>query len=255
MKPCRCVAALGPLLAVFAATATSAADLPAPARSYYPPVAIPANYDWTGFYIGGQVGAGLLADTITQASATGLTVLSGNTVLSPVGLIGGAQAGVNYQFGGFVVGAEGTWNWTNLTGSGTVPTTAGTLERATSAPHWFASAAGRFGYAGNAWLPYVKAGGAWMNVDYTQDIITGGVVSSSQLVNANRAGFVAGAGIEYGLTEHFSAKLEYDFYGFGSSTYKGFAQTPVTIRSDLHTLIFALDYRFTWPGGGTVFAK
>ena len=64
----------------------------------------------------------------------------------------------------------------------------------------------------------------------------------------NRTGFTAGAGLEYGLTENWSAKLEYDFYDFGSKTYQ-FTQTPVSISSTLNTLIFGLNYRFNWAGG------
>jgi high affinity Mn2+ porin len=239
------------LLAGALAVPARAADLPAPAQGYYPPVyAPPALYDWTGLYLGANVGAGLLSDNVTQA-APGLTTLTGNTLIGPVGLVGGAQGGVNYQFGGWVVGAEAAWSATNISGSGTVLTTTPSTERATSAPWWFASATGRLGYAANTLLGYVKGGGAWMHTSYTQNILGGG----SQSMDDSRTGFTAGIGLEYGLTEHFSAKFEYDFYDFGTKTYNQFVQTPVAVRSDLHTLIFGLNYRFTWPGGGPVVAK
>jgi outer membrane immunogenic protein len=94
--------------AALAASSAHAADMAAP--SYYPPAAVltlpPAHYDWTGFYLGGNVGAGLLDDLVSQAPGTPLTLLTGSTRVNPVGLIGGAQAGINYQFAPVVIGAE-----------------------------------------------------------------------------------------------------------------------------------------------------
>jgi outer membrane immunogenic protein len=56
------------------------------------------------------------------------------------------------------------------------------------------------------------------------------------------------AGIEFGLVENLSGKIEYDFYGFGTKNYN-FAFTPVSVRSNLHALIVGLNYRFNWSGG------
>ena len=96
------------------------------------------------------------------------------------------------------------------------------------------------------WLFYVKGGGAWMNVRYGQALVNGGFTAGTQTVTDTRSGFTAGAGIEYGLTENFSARLEYDFYDFGTQTYNQFVQTPISIKSDMHALTFGLNYRFNW---------
>ena len=58
------------------------------------------------------------------------------------------------------------------------------------------------------------------------------------------------AGIEFGLVENLSAKVEYDFYDFGSKNYNFAAITPVSVRSNLHTLTAGLNYKFNWPSGG-----
>ena len=90
-----------------------AADLPPPmappprAPAMYVPV-VPL-YNWTGFYIGGNVGAGWnstgsITDNLTPASTFGTTT---NT-----SFLGGGQVGVNYEFGGgVVVGAEAMFDW------------------------------------------------------------------------------------------------------------------------------------------------
>ena len=48
--------------------------------------------------------------------------------------------------------------------------------------------------------------------------------------------------------ENLSGKIEYDFYGFGTKNYN-FGFTPVSVRSNLHTLTAGLNYRFNWSGG------
>lgn len=232
-----------------------------PGRAYYPPPPPPAIYDWTGIYIGGHIGGGLLVDSVSQngTSAGGFNLANtGN--LRPAGVIGGAQVGANYEFAPWVVGIEGSWTDSAIEGNtlisctGPCMTGATTLiasERFTSQAHWFAAVTGRAGYAANDWLFYAKAGGAWMRVGYTEDLLTaaGGATAVTQVINDNRTGFTVGAGIEFGLVENISAKVEYDFYDFGSKNYNFTAITPVTVKSNLHTLIVGLNYKFNWSGG------
>jgi outer membrane immunogenic protein len=85
-----------------------AADLP-PARApavvapvaYAPPV-----YNWSGFYIGGNLGAGFASsswsDPFTGAHDT----------FSKDGFIGGGQIGANWQINALVLGVEGDFDWT-----------------------------------------------------------------------------------------------------------------------------------------------
>lgn len=246
------------LAAMAAAAPAYAADLPvAPAYTPATPPP-PAIYNWTGFYIGGNVGAGLLSDSISQATTTAATTnLSATQTAHPVGLIGGAQLGANYQFDKWVVGAEAAWSASNITGYGITPAGAGVFagtdqERNTSNPQWLAAVTGRLGYALNDLLFYAKGGGAWMHVQYTQDVLGAGLTLNTQVLNENRTGFVAGGGIEYGMTENLSARLEYDFYDFGTETYQ-FAATPLNNKSYLHTLTFGLNYRFNLGSSGEPF--
>jgi outer membrane immunogenic protein len=230
-----------------------AADMTLPASSYYPAAPLPpATYNWTGFYIGGNVGAGLLADTATpigpgtQGAAGGPLT---NTNISPVGVIGGGQVGVNYEWAPWVVGAEVSWDSSNITGSANVQDADGlTQERTTSNPQWIGTATGRFGWASNDLLFYVKGGAALMHVNYTQDLLVPSVVAT-QSINDNRSGLTAGAGVEYAMTENLSARLEYDFFDFRTKNYPGFTVTPISVQSYLHTLTFGVNYRFNWAGG------
>ena len=273
MRPiCRLLASSGRSLAgaigsfalfccAVAASPAQAADMGVPSRSYYP-APPPAIYDWTGIYVGGHIGGGMLADSVTQngISPAGFN-LAGTGHLRPTGVIGGAQVGANYEFAPWVLGVEGSWTDSTISGSTVIgctgPCVTGTAhtpdssERFTSQGLWFAAVTGRAGYAANDWLFYAKGGGVWMHASYTEDLLTtgGGVTAATQVISDNRTGFTVGVGVEIGLVENISAKIEYDFYDFGSKNYNFNAITPVTVQSDLHTLTVGVNYKFNWSGG------
>src|ERR1700751_1919277 len=104
------VFARGSLLCFFP---PQAADLP-PARrpaavapvAYAPPV-----YNWSGFYVGGNLGAGF-ADSSWTDPFTGA-----HDTFNKTGFIGGGQVGANWQINALVLGIEGDFDWTGLKGS------------------------------------------------------------------------------------------------------------------------------------------
>jgi outer membrane immunogenic protein len=199
----------------------------------------------------------MLTDSVSQngvSSSALATTLAGSGHLRPAGVIGGGQIGANYEFAPWVVGIEGSWTDSGIQGNTLIGATTAAIptvaqERFTSNVNWFAALTGRVGYAANDWLFYGKAGGAWMHASYTEDLLLiGGVTTASQAISDNRGGFTVGAGIEFGLVENISGKIEYDFYDFGSRNYN-FGITPVSVSSNLHTLTVGLNYKFNWSGG------
>jgi outer membrane immunogenic protein len=256
------------------ATAASAADLPVPAApAYTPPVYRPVIYDWTGIYGGVNVGAGALDDVVTNTTTTALLNAGTQTKLSPFSLVGGAQAGFNIEFAPFVFGAEGTFTWSNISGTHVTPSLLPTIsENSVSTPQWYATATGKAGFAANDFLFYAKGGAAWMGVHYSQNIAAGGVQSAQTIIDT-RSGFTVGGGVEWGLTESLSARLEYDFLDFGTKTYNfnnlGFTPAgsavgtpltpigaaPMSIKSVTQLITVGLNYRFNWGGGGPVVTR
>ena len=107
--------------ALLAGEQALAADLPPPAPmprapAVYVPAPIPV-YNWTGFYIGGNLGVGWqqgnLGDTLGNTFGTDNSIKG----------LGGGQVGVNYEFGnGVVVGAEAMFDW-RFNNNNTSPTT------------------------------------------------------------------------------------------------------------------------------------
>jgi outer membrane immunogenic protein len=257
------------------ATAASAADLPAPAApAYTPPVYRPVIYDWTGIYGGLHLGAGALNDQVTTTTATLLQPAGTVTKLSPFSVAGGAQAGFNIEFAPFVIGAEGTFTWSNISGMQLTPSLSGLVppsisQQSISAPHWYATATGKIGFAANDFLFYAKGGAAWMNVNYTQAQVPAvGGGQTAQTIVDTRSGFTVGGGVEWGMTENLSARLEYDFLDFGTKNYNfnnlnattvGGVTTPlvlpVAIRSTTSLITAGVNYRFTWGGGGAIVTK
>jgi outer membrane immunogenic protein len=266
------LSALLSAVAMVGAATANAADLPAagPAPSYTP-VYRTHIYDWSGFYFGIHIGAGRQENSYTDTTTTVLEPAGNVSSHAQFGTIGGGQIGVNYQMTPVVVGLEGTWSATSLTGFGLTPSSfippggvaGGVQVRDTTTTNWFATATARVGVASDALLLYVKGGGAWMRSGLTRDLLQNGANVATASLSDTRNGWTAGAGLEWGITENLSVKLEYDYLDFGTKTYTYTlanpinavilpVTTPVSAQSQTHMITAGLNYRFTWGGGGSV---
>src|SRR5262245_16470215 len=132
-----------------------AADLGPPAVR--PSAAIP--WSWSGFYLGGHVGAAL---TTTDVADPFGTALFGDQVRSP-GFLAGGQVGYNYQLGSVVFGIEGDASWATSDGTNTCFAVSGQLVSSNCRvrPDFYATLTGRLGYAAGRSLLYAKGGAAW----------------------------------------------------------------------------------------------
>jgi outer membrane immunogenic protein len=87
--------------------AANAADLgvrpPPPAPAYAPP---PPPFSWTGFYIGGNLGAGWNHGNVSDSYN-----FFNWGVDNSATFVGGGQVGGNYQFSNLVVGVEADFDW------------------------------------------------------------------------------------------------------------------------------------------------
>ena len=184
--------------------AATAADLPVRvAPPTVPPVAyVQPVYNWSGFYVGGHIGGGF-ADSSWSDPFTGA-----NNTLNKLGFLGGGQVGANIQFNALVLGVEGDFSWTGLKGTGTdsIGNTIGTTT------NWTSTVTGRVGAAFDRLLVYGKGGVAFAQ-DQSSLTDLGANTASTTFM---RTGWTAGAGLEYGLSQNWSAKIEYDYLAFGS---------------------------------------
>jgi len=195
------------LLAFAGGAAADGADGPfgrpvAPGDSYellLPP------FTWTGFYVGGDVGAVWSVGNLTD-DVGGARISEENS-----GFAGGVLAGYNYQIRNWVFGAEWDVAWTsNSHTSNPVTLLDGAVLQGFASTQWVTTLAARVGVAGDSWLAYFKAGGGWVN---SQASITNLSTHTSVSLSETNGGWLVGAGIEYAFTANWTAKLEYDFFG------------------------------------------
>ena len=78
--------------------------------------------------------------------------------------------------------------------------------------NWTSTVTGRVGAAFDRFLIYGKGG-----VAFAQDASSfTDMFANSANTTFMRTGWTAGAGLEYGITKNWSAKIEYDYLNFGS---------------------------------------
>ena len=196
-----------------------AADLPPPppaprAPATYVPVA--PYYNWTGFYIGGNLGVGWNGGgTISDTFASTFTLPANNARF-----LGGGQVGVNYEFwGGVVVGAEAMFDWIPNTNNTITATNlcCGTAS-ATINNRWLTTATGKLGYAWDRVLLYGKGGGAWVGSSTPGFTTPGGLSGFSNTTNGN-FGWTAGLGVEWAFWGTWSARAEWDYIGLQNQSF------------------------------------
>jgi outer membrane immunogenic protein len=235
--------------------------------------------DWKGFYAGANVGGafgGSNARTTTVFDPSGYFFASdipqiaaaGKHDIGLDGFTGGVQIGYNATAGKtFMIGGEFDFGGLNLESTktdgavyaSTPPASFSITQKVSSA--WLLTARPRIGITHGKALIYGTGGLAVTNIhdrvlftDNDENALEGGGR------NENKAGWVAGAGIEYQVKSHWSLKGEYLYAKFGKvsatstnliATASGGAATSFptnvfTHSADLHANIIrvGLNYRF-----------
>jgi outer membrane immunogenic protein len=204
---------------------------PAMASAASPTPYVAAAYNWTGFYLGAQVGYGWANDTTTNNTGS-TSVPPGFTSSSTTdGILGGFYGGYNYQVSQYLFGIDGDFNWSD---ANSTSIDVGPLNGHIITDHhqmdWVTSVTGRLGYVSNNWLLFAKGGWAWAKFvsSATNGLVVGGPVGGFSSASTIRDGWTVGVGMEYGVTSNVSFKLEYDYVGFLTSNFTSTDQTVAT---------------------------
>jgi outer membrane immunogenic protein len=230
--------------------AAPAAELPTKAPILKAPPPIAMVFGWSGHYVGGHLG-GLWGSKDWSEPSFG----SSSHDLS--GVMGGFQAGFNYQAGSFVFGVQGDWSWTNADGSNncvsvTVFTVTGTFECASDVK-WLASVTGRVGHAMDRSLIYVRGGFAWERDHYSFDLVSPTALAVAT-AGGTRSGWTVGGGWETILAPNWTVFIEYNFYDFGgrnenfTSALVSDVVFPIRIEEQKHVVKVGVNYLFDWGG-------
>jgi outer membrane immunogenic protein len=223
-------------VALAAALPASAADLGARPYGQAPAYAAPI-YNWTGFYVGGHAGGAVSSNEFVNGFITSK---------HDVRFLGGVQLGADYQFGqSFVVGVEGQYSWFGGNNNGIV-FPGGFVY--TNDRRSLGSLTGRVGYTWGPGLLYLKGGYAYS--DNRETLTLGGLPVAFAFDNSHRYGYTVGTGVEYMFAQNWSAKMEYQYYDFGSSRFVApVAFVPFgAFRNDEHTLKAGVNFRFNLGG-------
>jgi len=182
-------------LALAIAAVATAAD----AQTRRPRAAAPQEpppRQWTGFYVGGNLGYGVagLTDNTPLAVATNMT-----------GAVGGVQAGYNHQYNRLVFGVEADIQASGQNASYTqnLPIIGNvTVEHRIS---YFGTVRGKLGYAFDCGCVMAYGTLGWAYGEYRPSLTALGVTISNDYT---RSALAAGAGVEWKVTRNWSAKLE-----------------------------------------------
>ncbi len=230
----------------------AAAALPYKAQ----PVAMFTN--WTGFYVGGYVGGGFGNDRwsdpfpsnfIAGGGVTGNIAGFGDKTRA-TGPLGGGQVGYNFQAGKFVYGVELDGGLAALRGENSCFTGLGGVncQRIVNA---LGTLAGRLGYAWDRSLVYVKGGAAFNDTTYKINGNTNALALGTASVDQTTAGWMVGVGIEYAVTQKWSAKAEYNYMNFSTSprftTVTLVGAQPTRINDDMNVFKVGFNYKLA-PG-------
>jgi outer membrane immunogenic protein len=227
----RCVG-IGLLSLVAMAGTVAAADLPA--RAYVKAPAAPIYGNWTGCYVGGNVGGvwehnstpiGIVDPTGIATAAFLAGAIPNSYSYDRSSWLGGGQLGCNYQVTNWVLGIETDFDGTNLNGGRTtntaIPAFFPITSNVTQRMDWIGTTRGRLGVkASDRILAYVTGGVAYAHVVdsyFLSNVAGGGPVSSFASNTRTLVGWTAGGGLEFGIGR-WSVKSEALYYDLGSST-------------------------------------
>jgi outer membrane immunogenic protein len=231
-------------------TPAFAADLAVKA----PPPPPPPPFSWTGFYIGGHVGAGVLLDTgFVEETHVGVRAATPAPAdQHGIGALAGGQIGANYQVGMLVLGIEGEGFWSDMRNRTNFFDIGSTSPFATAhvKNKWDADVAGRFGLAIDRALIYRKAGWVWGWFDWDFASIPPVLTTHG---SATLDGLLIGVGLEYAFAPNWTAKFEYDYLGFQTKDVLFTSNIPPpntfieSVSADKHIFKLGVNYLFGGP--------
>jgi opacity protein-like surface antigen len=229
------------------------------------PIVATRPMDWTGLYVGAHFGGGWsngswsdpFGSTPGPAGFVNVAGFGDNT--HATGPLGGGQIGFDWQLGHLVLGAEVAVSAANMRGENTCFSGIGGID----CQHTVSSlgtVTGRVGYAWNRSLAYVKGGGAWTDTNYSLFGDTDALTLGSGSTTIGIWGWTVGGGIEYALTNHWTALVEYDHIGLPSTnvpfpTVALISSQSISVRQTVDLFKLGLNYKVELAALGSLIAK
>lgn len=225
-------------IALFGAGASPAADLRS--RGVLPPAPeLPSFYDWSGIYLGGQLGYSWGSDRASEFATAGRVPLGRSFDYSPSSFIGGARLGFNHRLGSIVLGVEGDIEGMNAhEGRGDL----GGVIRVRQ--DWQGSVRARLGYSLDRILVYATAGAAFTRLEYAYASPLTGL---GETITAAKTGWTVGGGVDYALTDNLILGVDYRYTDYGRFDHVGLSAylgRTVEHQPSAHAVRASLAYKF-----------
>lgn len=210
-----------------------AADLSPAAQPSAAMPAFTAPHGWSGFHIG--VNAGYISGATEFAGGGAAPTMRDDA------LIGGVQAGHDWQLGSLVVGLEADYQAAGVTGRYSEPdgSITATLDR-------IATLRARIGLPLDGFMPYLTGG-----IAYGRNLIRANEDDVAVRIRKDHFGWTVGAGLEARLTAGWSVRAEYLYADFGRRMYNRVivdgndtTEFSVPARPTAHIARIGVNYRF-----------
>ncbi|GLS41652.1 membrane protein [Mesorhizobium tianshanense] len=189
-------------------------------------------YNWTGFYVGGAVGAGASVHQIDVPPA-GLEFNG----LGGEGVFGELNVGYDHDFGNWVAGVMVDARYSGMTSELKVP--GGSINLDTD---YGFDVLGRVGMKVNeSTLAYVLGGYSWQHFDLNASSPIG------DILDWDSSGFSVGGGLETAMSSNVTVGLEYRYSQFSEKDFSSEIGAPddsLTSTPSFHTVRIGAKYKF-----------
>ena len=190
------------------------------------------NYQWSGFWLGAHVGGAI--------NSTSSTVTDGVDSIdigsAPRGVLGGVEAGLDYQFAPlFVLGLYVEQDFADIRAGGNLTGMATT----NNVTNYLGAAGGRLGWLITpTTMLYAKGGFSWVGAapDFS-------ALGTSKAISDTSVGTQVGGGLEHRLNANWSVKVEYDHTHAGDKTIDLGALTSIN-KYSIDKATIGASYRF-----------
>lgn len=215
--------------------------------------------NWTGFYAGGNIGYGWADNKQTNNK-------DGYHKIKPKGVIGGIQAGYNYQFdNNFVIGAEAQFSIANIKKSendSKVSSPYSPYSNTAKIKNAFSLNA-TAGYAVDSFLPYVTAGLTYGKREF--GLACGAQYAAlpgsptcdgknnnpefNKTASKSSLGYNLGVGVKYRVSRDISIGAEYRYTKFSNKSVNLYdpkypSKSKRDFKTSMNTLNFSVNYQF-----------
>lgn len=200
---------------------------------------MPEALDWSGFYIGAQIGYGW--------GDFGVEIIDSEDGWDGDidGILGGVHAGYNVQIDQFVLGLEADIEASDMDGSDKLEPFE--QDEETVEINFLGSIRARAGLAFDNVLVYATGGLAGADATFTSDILLGGTSDN----DVTFWGYTVGGGLEVALSKSLSARVEYRYTDFGKEDFNpaSISCLPVDCELDGDVDFHALRAGISWHFG------